>query len=344
LLAPAIVALAAPARAEPPPLRIDYAAAEGCPAAEGLLEEIRWRTSLARVAAPGEDAMLVEARITKHGALHRGRLVLRRGHVRIARALESERCDEVISAFALITALAIDPRASTAVKRPAAPPPPPPPPSPRPLPPAPLPPPPPPFAPQIVPDPLPAVAPWPATAAPSIGRWLVGARVAAAFAVAPRPLFGGEVLAERAFAGGASLRMGIEIGATGAFQVDLNTGGAWFLRAVGRVEGCAFALRSDRFAAEPCLALEGGVLHGQGIAGGSVTTAQAATVPWFAGGLLPRLTADLGPVVLEAQGGPVLPFVRRTFVFGAVDNPSTTIHEVPPVTGFLSLGASLHFP
>ena len=39
---------AAPARAEPLPLRVDYQAVPGCPAEDVFVDEIRWRTPLAR--------------------------------------------------------------------------------------------------------------------------------------------------------------------------------------------------------------------------------------------------------------------------------------------------------
>ncbi len=335
---------AAPARAEPPPLRVDYEAAPGCPGAAIFLEEIQWRTSLARVAGPEEAALPVNARIVRRGAVSRGRLVLGVGKDAITREVEGAPCDEVVSALALITALAVDPRARTAPKAP----PPPPPPDLPPLPPPP-PPPAPPLAahvtalppPAIIGAPLPAVLEGPAPA-PNRPRWSLGARVSTALSVTRRPLLGGGIFAERALdeRWGASLRLAVELAGTGSF--DVGPGGAWFLLGFARIEGCAFAQRARSwFLLVPCLGVEGGAIGGGGILRGSLAEVSQAAVPWVAGGILPRAAVDLGPVVIEAQGGPVFPVVRRIFSF---KNPHYVVWDLPPVTWSIGLGAGVHFP
>jgi hypothetical protein len=337
---------AAPARAEPAPLRIDYEATGGCPGAAVFLEEIQWRTSLARVAGPTEAALPVKVRIVRRGPVNSGRLVLGEGRGAITREVQGARCDEVVSALALITALAVDPRARTASK-------PPPPPavaapplaasSPAPpegsagepasaLPP-----------PQIIGDPLPA-SPVAGDAPPAPGgpRWSFGTGAVAAFAVTPRPLLGGGVFADRAFdgGGGASLRLAVDLAGTGDFNV--GPGGAWFLRGVVRVEGCAFAQRAGPwFRLVPCLGVEGGAIEGGGILRGSLVEVQRAAVPWFGAGVLPRAAFDLGAVVIEVQGGPTFPAVRRTFSF---ERPDYVIYTLPPVTWTIGLGVEAHFP
>lgn len=327
--------LAAEARAEPRAVRIDYQAHEGCPAADVLVEEITWRTALARVAAPGEAALAVRARITKRGAVSRGRLSLGEGREKITREISGASCDEVVSALALVTALAIDPRASTGRR----PPPPPPPRLPRPLPPVPprpafAPP-----APAILGPPLPA---FPLARPASPPRWKIGARASAAFEATPRPLFGAAVVVERAISPRleASVRVAIDVAATGGF--DVGPGGASFLRAIGRVEGCVFALRPARWMSiVPCVGAESGVLRGEGILRGSLKSVDVATVPWAAAGVLPIVAIDVGGVVIEAQGGPVFPLVRREFLF---ETPAFLVHEVPAVTGTVSLGVGYAFP
>jgi hypothetical protein len=332
---------AAPARAEPAPLRIDYEAAGGCPGAAVFLEEVQWRTPLARVAGPEEAALPVKARIARRGRVSSGRLVLGEGRDAITREVESARCDEVVSALALITALAVDPHARTAPKMP-------PPPPALPLVPAP----PEESAPseparalpvEIVGDPLPVI-PLQGDAPPASGtrRWAAGAHAVTAFAVAPRPLVGGGVFAERAFddRGSAWLRLAVELAATGSF--DVGPGGAWFLRGVVRVEGCAFGQRAGSwFRLVPCLGVEGGAIEGTGVLRGSLVEVRQAAVPWFGAGVLPRAAADLGAVVIEAQGGPVFPAVRRTFSF---QTPHYVIYDVPPVTWTATLGVGVHFP
>jgi hypothetical protein len=342
------VLVAAPARADPPPLRVDYQAAEGCPDEEVFVGEIRRRTPLARLAAPGEEGFRVHAEIVRRDEVSDGRLVLGAGEARVTREIRSERCEEVVSAFALIAALAIDPRAISAPLPPA------PPPAAPPVPPSPLPPPraparappPPPVSPwtgpaQILAEPLPAppsIAPPPA---PPLRAWTIGARGAVAFAVTPRALIGGGVFLDRAFEGrfAPSLRLAVEIAGTGSF--DAGPAGASFLRGVARLEGCAFAARPlPRISIVPCLGVEGGVLHGQGIASASLPRVQAAGVPWFGAGVLPRASLDLGALAIEAQGGPMFPLVRRTFAF---DGPAYVISTLPPVTWAALLGVGFHF-
>jgi hypothetical protein len=334
--------LGVPARADPPPVRVDYHAAEGCPGEEVFLDEIRRRTSLARVAAPGEDALLVRARIVRRGGASSGQLVLGVGRDRITREVQSERCDDVVSALALITALTLDPRAFAVPVAPPGPPPPPPLPAPPgPAPPLPLP------AelapPAILPEPLPVFATFtPAPQAPRSRPWVLGAQVTGAFAVTPRPLVGGGIFAERAFEGraGAALRLAVELAGTGG--LDAGPAGAWFVRGAARVEGCALAVRPAPWVSLlPCVGAEGGVLHGQGIPSPSVPRVQAATVPWLGGGILPRAAFEVGSVVLVAQGGPMFPLVRRTFAF---DGPSYVIYALPAVTWTAALGGGFHFP
>ena len=336
---------ATPGRAEPRPLRLDYQAVEGCPDAETFLEEIRWRTSLARPALPGEEALDVAARVEHRGGTSVGRILLGHGAEQVQREVGSEHCGEVVSALALITALAIDPRART-MPRPR----PPPPPDLPPLPDAPAsdg-----PEAPRprersrrgaatttgLIDDPLlgpPEVAPAPA-------RWLLGARLTAAFGIAPRPLLGGGIVAERELSQrwGASLRLAVELGGTGAF--DVGPGGASFLRGLGRFEGCAFAWRPvSRLMLVPCVGVEAGAIHAAGTVRGTIVEAQQVTVPWVGAGLLPRFVVALGRFTIEAQGGPVFPAVRRTFSF---ESPAYVIDVLPPVTWTVGIGAGVRFP
>jgi hypothetical protein len=60
--------VAAAAEAEPTPIRIDYQAAEGCPGSDVFLDEIRWRTTLSRLAL--QQVFIVASR--KLGALEPG--------------------------------------------------------------------------------------------------------------------------------------------------------------------------------------------------------------------------------------------------------------------------------
>jgi hypothetical protein len=336
------------ARAEALPIHLAYDAPADCPALPALRDEITRRTPLARFAAPAEAALEVRARITiTRSGESRGHLAIGAGRGRVVREIASASCEEIVSAFALITALAIDPNASTAPRPPLAPPPPPPASPPAPLPPTPaslpralhpgaaLPP------GDLLALPLPVVpAPEPAHAAR--GFWIVGGRASASFDVAPRPLLGGGIVVERAFDAGAraSLSLGLELAATGDFSV--GPAGASFWQAALRVDGCAFGQRpAPHLLVVPCLRAEGGALGGAGIPGAALTQVQKVTVPWLGVGLAPRAAVDVGRVVVELQGGPMFPLVRRTFRF---DSPDYLVHEVPPVVWSLGLGAGLRFP
>ena len=337
------------ARAETRPIRLDYQAHAGCPEARVLVDEIARRTPLARDAMPFEPALEVQAKITARGRESRGRLALGKGPGRVVREIASASCDEIVSAFALITALAIDPRAVTTLR---------PPPAPAPAPaPTPLPPPSPAtaqpaaaprrgaFAPpaDFLPPPLPALlTPPPARAAKAPGSWILGGRASAGFGIAPRALLGGGIFVERAGgdAARASLRLAVDLAATG--EIDTGPAGAAFWQAAARLDGCAFGWRLlPGFDVVPCLRAEGGVLGGAGILRGGLTHVQKVNVPWLGLGIVPRLSVTLARVVLEVQGGPTFPLVRRSFRF---ESPDYLIHEVPAVVGYLGLGAGVRFP
>lgn len=333
------LALAARAAAEPRPIRVDYQAHAGCPAAEALAEEITWRTPRARLAAAGEEATPIKARVTKRGAASRGRITVGAGKDAVTRTIDGESCAEIVGALGLVAALALDPHAATGHKPPHPPPPPPPPPKRAALPARPIAPALPPPAPDLLAPPLPAL---PAPARAVSASYAIGARATAAFAVAPGPLFGGAIFAERIAAAALRPSIGIEIEVAATGARDAGPGRAAFLRAAGRITGCVLAPRpEDTFALVPCLAVEGGVLRGQGIASGSITSASAATVPWFALDLLPRVVVRAGPAFLVASGGPVFPLVRRKFVF---ESPDFLVFELPAVTAAASIGAGVHFP
>jgi hypothetical protein len=316
-----------PARAEEP-FVLDYEAHEGCPAAGAFRDQV---TARARPPGAGEPVLEARVRITRREQRSVGKVVLSRGAASRTREVESDECGEVASALALITAIALDPRAS-AGSAPVAPP-------------APAAPPAPPRPPEVV-APLPPAIPWapppPAPPpAPVERRWIAGAHVAAAFGVTPRPLLGGGLFGEHAWGGarGASLRLSVELGATGSF--DVGPGGASFLRGTARVEGCPFLRPVRGIGLSACAAAEGGFLRGEGLPRGSIASVQVATVPWAALGLVPRVAIDLGAVaLLGLEGGPMFPLIRRSFVF---EEPAFTIHDVPPVTWTARIGVGIRF-
>jgi hypothetical protein len=339
----ACTALAREAIADPLPLRLDYVAPASCPAAGDFLDEMQARTSLARIARPGEEAIDLEVRIARRGAASEGHLVLGRGADRVDRRITSTSCEEVVSALALVTALALDPNASLAPK-PAPKPVPRPTPDPtveEPQPPPGKPPPPPRSAPIFPPAPPASTEPGAASRAPSF-PWLVGARALVDVASVPRVLFGGGAFAERPFAAWwrPSIRLGLDVSGTGGF--DAGPGGVWFLKALVRVQGCGFAVRlGSQASLAPCIEIQGGVLHAEGELQGSLKYTRDTNLGWLAGGIVPRVDVDAGPVVVDLQGGPVFPAVRQSFLFAT---PSYPIGAVAPVTWTFSIGLGGRFP
>ncbi len=94
--------------------RIDlqYIADDGCPGRSEFIARVRARTQLAEfVESDGPERRFdVSARIDGHRAV--GSFVSGRGNATgTARQVTSERCDDVVSALALIVALAVDPHA-----------------------------------------------------------------------------------------------------------------------------------------------------------------------------------------------------------------------------------------
>jgi len=99
---------------------LEYSVSVGCPSRVQFENQVRERTALARfidVRGPGRS-FSVSASVNE--ALAVGHVTSRRGdEVGSAREVSSRSCEDVVSALALIVALAIDPHAVTALKLPA---------------------------------------------------------------------------------------------------------------------------------------------------------------------------------------------------------------------------------
>src|SRR5450432_3007066 len=95
------------------PVRFRYEATEGCPTATAFADDVSARTRRARPALDGEAARTFEARIEHKGARYVGRLRIQApGGASEVRKIATASCQQVASALALFTALAIDPTAS----------------------------------------------------------------------------------------------------------------------------------------------------------------------------------------------------------------------------------------
>lgn len=116
-----VVGSAAPARASSEVVELHYAAPASCPSLGAVESAILERTSNVRFATPAHRVFVITIRDTGDG--FRGTLEIDQA---ADKELAAQHCEDLANAFALVTALAIDP-AATVLPRPESPRPPPPP-------------------------------------------------------------------------------------------------------------------------------------------------------------------------------------------------------------------------
>lgn len=327
------------------PIRVEFHAPSGCPGAASFFDQVRARTAKVRAAAPGEQARTFTITVVEDARKVRGRLTIEDPPAPPAsREVSGEQCSEIVSALALITALAVDPRASTAPPAslpapPPAPPPPrasssaPPPEATGPHPGA-------PYAPSLSPMalPLPALPALPLP--PPTWRFTLGVDLGGVSAVSPSlaPTIAWFIDAElqRPSIFSPTIRASIlraDSGFLGRPPVR-----ARFQWLAGRVEGCPirFSPRAT-VGMWPCALLDAGAIEasGQGRVMG-----EDKIRPWIAPGLLGRVQWDIfGPALIEAEGGATFPLVRDTFFL----RPGIDVQTAPPVGGFFAFGVGVHF-
>ncbi len=367
LLAVTLVSTRAAGQAPPEPIRTEVRAVATCSNGVPFFARVRARTANVRPADPGEEARVFRVAVTVEGARYVGRLTIEeRGHVSRPREVSAKGCDDVLSALALVAALAIDPNAVTTPVASASASTPPPAPSTTAPPPAvqASPPPaaaampapsatdaPPPRA-AATPAATPPAATPPATAGPgarestpaplslrpaaALHRWALAAAVDVVVAgTTPLPRAGLHL--RHAWQSGASLGVALSL-ASGNRTIDV--GSAHLLWATATVEACPFrwAVARSLFVS-PCLAGEGGALLVGG--GANVPSATTPARPWFSVGALARVDVPLGErFFLEARGGVALPLVRDTFYF----LPATDVYEAPAVVGWGGIAGGVTFP
>lgn len=310
---------AAPARAQTAPeaIRLEYSAfAEDCPDADAFFERVRARTAVAR-ASEDESVRAFRVLVVPRGPAIEATLeVIAVDGTSSARSLSGSSCDEVVSAAALVAALAIEEHAVS----------------------------------------VPAAEPSSGStnrARPTVRTRIVAAApearvrfgVSAAFEIAlgktPDALFGAAVgIALRRESpgaiGGPAFRLSFAVAPSASVANGAETASfAWWTAAL---DGCpvSFALADGLFV-EPCAVVEAGVLAG---AGDRVANAVSELRPWVSAGASARaswrVVSGLG---LELGAGFEVPFVRDRFYFGA----GTTVLRVPVIAFVFDLGASWTF-
>ena len=108
----ALVLLSAPARADKESLTLEYQAAVGCPDRARFIERVHTFTTKAEVADDdGTPRRKFGIRVTRAAGAVTGELAIDDRGARTTRSVSGATCDEVVSALALATALAVDPDA-----------------------------------------------------------------------------------------------------------------------------------------------------------------------------------------------------------------------------------------
>ena len=108
----ALLCLASPAHADKETIALDFEAASSCPDRARFLERVRTFTSKVEVASDeGTARRKFGIRVTRSAGVVRGELTIDNRGTRTTRSVSGTTCDEVVSALALATALAVDPEA-----------------------------------------------------------------------------------------------------------------------------------------------------------------------------------------------------------------------------------------
>lgn len=319
-----------------------YDADPSCPGRSTFEAAVTSHTARARFADAGASrARAFHVRVERRGA---GRVV---GHIegtdahrsRTDRAIAGTSCEEVVSALALVTALAIDPGASTAPaaqsdlapgeESPAITPP----------------------GPAAAPSSTGAARPAPiadgadrpaalATSSPSRRptRRAVRASAAsmAAFGLSPLPALGVELRARlEADHGGPSVAIGAAFLSSSLLEGDPDASFRYF---TGDLEVCPAGLRlSPAIAARACAQLAGGIVQARGL---DTPNPEEHSGAWVDARALSRLSVSRGRFDLELHGGALAPITRPTFVFQA---PRTLVHHTPAMAAFVGIGGGVRF-
>jgi hypothetical protein len=356
------------ARAQQPEegIRIVYVAPSTCPSEGAFFAQVRARTRRVVRAPAGARARTFAVTIVSHGRQSTGHLVLRDPDGTAAeRDVVGDTCEEVVEAFALITALSVDPSAltspvttptstSTSTPTPTSTPtstststPTPtststststPTPTPTSTPPAPAP------APAPTPTPAPTPAPAPAprhSASPGDDSWTLALSASAAVnaGITPPLLPGVPVFLDVALPRTGLLAWTFRAGFERTPTTTTTTNGATadFTWTVGLLEACPTRWTFGTLTLSPCLRAEAGILEG---AGHDILPARDQKPPWLALGATARAQwFFLGPVFLDLDAGLRFPLLRTRYLF----EPDTTIAQSPAVGWMASAGLGVRF-
>jgi hypothetical protein len=290
--------------------RLAYHAPPGCPDDEAFEAEIAARTASA--VRTGRAARTFDVTVEATS----GVLTIREPDGTSAvRRVQAASCVEVVSALALVAALALDPNAGGAKGAQAAPPPKS-------------------VEPAAPPPPVEAPIPSPEPTSPaSAAAWHsgAGAEAVARAGASPGWLFGAAMYVET---GPPDYTGRITITDLPSAAMSTDAGTVRFSLFSARAEICRGTLLSL------CLGLEVGRHAAEGEVGGPIRAPDRAAVVWFAPVGAADLAIPVGPVVLGAGADLVLPLVREKFVVGAAE---TLVYQAPAIALGGRIGVGVRF-
>ncbi len=327
-------AQAAPPRQRPPgqPFRLEYWAHGQCPDAVEFAREIQTRAPRLRPAEGDEPALGFYAELDARGGSATGRLTARSPDGReVKREVRGATCDDVVTALALIAALAADPSqpveappAEPSAKRRK--------------------------APRTPDEPVDEAPPYDAFTEPAVAgdpeqRWTYGIGGGLSFdsSIAPNPGYGLSVAFEAEAPGGSAVRSLFSLSANRAAAASTDTGAgagtASFTWLAFRLAGCPLRWPEQTpLFMRPCAFLDAGELEGNVSLD---THNRDVTQAWFALGLFGRIEALVGEVVsFQLDGGVSAPLRHDEFRAGDQDNVAFRV----PSAGILGrIGLSYRF-
>jgi len=317
-------AAAAPSEIEP--LRVEVTAPASCPAHPTLVDRIRSHTPRVREAKSDESSRALHVVVSPEDERFVADLRLVENGDVLERRVPGKTCEEVLAAVALITALTIDPLATTV--------------------------------------PVDAAAPEDAASrAPEAGAETpIVFEVDAGRSPPPRTAVHGSIGAsleayglgemvvgpslwiEGALARSVSPALRLRVGRTESFMAVRDLRPAYFRLTTVALDGCVTAARSkaeleapSTFELRPCAQLAGGVLEGASSAFGPL---HRIPRPWVSlGAVLQGRWRFFGPLELEAAAGLTLPLVRDNFFF----LPRNDVYRAPGVVLVGSVGIGTTF-
>ena len=282
-------------------VELRYTAPPGCPTRDTAVGLIRERTPAVRFAAGARRVFAISVTAGEHG--YTGALVV---DATADKQLTAQRCDDLVTALALVIALAIDPSAAAPRAEPAA-----------------------------VP-PMPPVPPVPPPPPPPPRTWTLDASLAGMLGAGttPDPLLAGS-LAARATWPALAAELAVVAGRDSTREAEAS---ATFTRIIARPAACRLAIRRG-LELGGCGHAELGVVRATG---DDIINSRGLTRMWVAVGAhgTMRWPASKSRGFLQLQLGVTVPITRDRYRF----MPGILIHELPPVTGWLGVGVGLRFP